>query len=158
MLHHSDTALPEQVLKNRKARLPLFVLVSAAAASAAAAAAAARWSTGVLAYELVAGAPPFMHEDRMVMYRRIVDGVFSCPTHFSAVSALHRFVQCHSVFRFTVAKWPFTVHTVCSAAPPVQRGGLCAALLYLLCLRVFELVFNTRQASLLPEPVTWLFY
>jgi hypothetical protein len=53
-----------------------------------AAAAAARWSTGVLAYELVAGAPPFMHEDRMVMYRRIVDGVFSCPTHFSAVSAL----------------------------------------------------------------------
>ncbi|WIA19038.1 hypothetical protein OEZ85_003698 [Tetradesmus obliquus] len=42
------------------------------------------WSLGVLAFELVAGAPPFMHEDRMVMYRRIVDGVFSCPPHFSA--------------------------------------------------------------------------
>jgi hypothetical protein len=56
-------------------------------ATAVAVVAAARWSTGVLAYELVAGAPPFMHEDRMVMYRRIVDGVFSCPTHFSAVSA-----------------------------------------------------------------------
>jgi hypothetical protein len=67
---------------------------SAAAAAAAAAdtAAAARWSTGVLAFELVAGAPPFMHEDRMVMYRRIVDGVFSCPPHFSAVRHLQRVV------------------------------------------------------------------
>lgn len=42
----------------------------------------------MLAFELVAGSPPFMHEDRMVMYRRIVDGVFSCPTHFSVVSML----------------------------------------------------------------------
>jgi hypothetical protein len=40
----------------------------------------------VLAFELVAGVPPFMHEDRMVMYRRIVDGVYTCPAHFSAVS------------------------------------------------------------------------
>lgn len=45
-----------------------------------------RWSMGVLAFELVAGVPPFMHEDRMVMYRRIVDGVYTCPAHFSAVS------------------------------------------------------------------------
>jgi hypothetical protein len=44
-----------------------------------------RWSLGVLAFELVAGVPPFMHEDRMVMYRRIVDGVYTCPAHFSAV-------------------------------------------------------------------------
>jgi hypothetical protein len=41
---------------------------------------------GVLAFELVAGVPPFMHDDRMVMYRRIVDGVYTCPPHFSAVS------------------------------------------------------------------------
>lgn len=41
---------------------------------------------GVLAFELVAGVPPFMHEDRMVMYRRIEDGVYTCPAHFSAVS------------------------------------------------------------------------
>jgi hypothetical protein len=40
----------------------------------------------VLAFELAAGVPPFMHEDRMVMYRRIVDGVYTCPAHFSAVS------------------------------------------------------------------------
>lgn len=44
-----------------------------------------RWSMGVLAFELVAGVPPFMHDDRMVMYRRIVDGVYTCPPHFSAV-------------------------------------------------------------------------
>lgn len=42
------------------------------------------WSMGVLAFELVAGVPPFMHDDRMVMYRRIVDGVYTCPPHFSA--------------------------------------------------------------------------
>jgi hypothetical protein len=46
----------------------------------------------VLAYELVAGAPPFMHEDRMVMYRRIVNGVLSCPPHFSAVSTMQQHI------------------------------------------------------------------
>jgi hypothetical protein len=80
--------LPEQLSQKGQAKLQTIRIVPAAAAAAA-----ARWSTGVLAYELVAGAPPFMHEDRMVMYRRIVDGVFSCPTHFSAVSALQRCVQ-----------------------------------------------------------------
>ncbi len=44
-----------------------------------------RWSVGVLAYELVAGMPPFMSDDRMVMYRKIVDCSFSCPAHFSLV-------------------------------------------------------------------------
>lgn len=43
----------------------------------------------MLAFELVAGVPPFMHEDRMVMYRRIVDGVYTCPAHFSGVSTKH---------------------------------------------------------------------
>jgi len=46
----------------------------------------------VLAFELVAGVPPFMHEDRMVMYRRIVDGVYTCPAHFSGVSTTHTFM------------------------------------------------------------------
>jgi hypothetical protein len=57
----------------------------------------------VLAFELVAGVPPFMHEDRMVMYRRIVDGVYTCPAHFSAVRLSHRH---HVVTRgWTQAVW-----------------------------------------------------
>jgi hypothetical protein len=50
----------------------------------------------VLAFELVSGSPPFMHEDRMVMYRRIVDGVYTCPGHFSAV-------RCDGVLRVAQA-------------------------------------------------------
>lgn len=56
-----------------------------------------------MAYELVAGAPPFMHEDRMVMYRRIVDGVYSCPTHFSPVGG-----------STATAAWPQLLATDCT--------------------------------------------
>lgn len=75
-----------------------------------------RWSLGVLAFELVAGVPPFMHEDRMVMYRRIVDGAFTCPPHFSAVSARHVLASLtwHAQMRYvTTGPTMCAVHHVC---------------------------------------------
>jgi serine/threonine protein kinase len=38
---------------------------------------------GVLAYELVAGCPPFYSEDRMAMYEAIVHVRYTFPRHFS---------------------------------------------------------------------------
>lgn len=49
------------------------------------------WSLGVLIYEMVAGRPPFRHEDRVTMFRAICDVNFSMPEHFSPVSRCSTF-------------------------------------------------------------------
>ncbi len=49
---------------------------------------ACRWALGVLIFELCSGMPPFMHEDRLVMFRKICQGALTIPKHFSNVSWL----------------------------------------------------------------------
>ena len=44
------------------------------------------WSFGVLVYEMLAGYPPFYDADTAETYRKIVDGGFAVPPHFSAAA------------------------------------------------------------------------
>lgn len=44
------------------------------------------WSFGVLVYEMLAGYPPFYDADTGETYRKIVDGTFTVPAHFSAAA------------------------------------------------------------------------
>jgi len=41
------------------------------------------WSFGVFVYEVLAGFPPFCAPEPAETYRRIVQGEWSCPAHFS---------------------------------------------------------------------------
>jgi len=41
-----------------------------------------RWALGVLIYEMVAGYPPFYHEDRVQMFKNICHVKFSFPSSF----------------------------------------------------------------------------
>lgn len=45
-----------------------------------------RWSLGVLIFELCAGTPPFMHDDRLTMFRKICSREIHWPKTFSSVS------------------------------------------------------------------------
>jgi len=40
----------------------------------------------VLIFEMVAGCPPFYHEDRVTMFKNICHVKYSMPAHFSRVS------------------------------------------------------------------------
>ena len=44
------------------------------------------WACGVLIYEMLAGAPPFVEADVGATYRRAVEGRFAVPPHFSAAA------------------------------------------------------------------------
>ena len=44
-----------------------------------------RWALGVLVYEMVAGIPPFYHEDRVTMFKNICHVKFTLPSPFSRV-------------------------------------------------------------------------
>lgn len=44
------------------------------------------WSFGVLVYEMLAGYPPFYDADTGETYRKIVDGGFTTPPHFSSAA------------------------------------------------------------------------
>ena len=44
-----------------------------------------RWALGVLVYELCNGLPPFLDEDRLVMFRKVCSRDFKMPQHFSQV-------------------------------------------------------------------------
>ena len=48
--------------------------------------ASCRWALGVLIFEMVAGCPPFYHEDRVTMFKNICHVRYSMPAHFSRVS------------------------------------------------------------------------
>ena len=52
-----------------------------------------RWAVGVLIYEMVAGVPPFYHDDRVVMFRNICHLRFAMPPHFSKVCAVRQLVE-----------------------------------------------------------------
>ena len=41
------------------------------------------WALGVLVYEMVAGKPPFCHEDRIALFRSITTVSYTIPEHFS---------------------------------------------------------------------------
>ena len=47
----------------------------------------------MLAYELVAGCPPFYCEDRMAMYEAIVHVKYGIPRHFSPVRQIFQSVN-----------------------------------------------------------------
>jgi hypothetical protein len=47
-----------------------------------------RWALGVLIFELVAGLPPFMDEDRLAMFRKACARDITWPKHFSPVSRM----------------------------------------------------------------------
>lgn len=42
-----------------------------------------RWSLGILVYEMLAGHPPFVSDTPMGVYRQILAGKMSFPSHFS---------------------------------------------------------------------------
>lgn len=44
-----------------------------------------RWALGVLVFEMVAGAPPFYHEDRVAMFKNICAVRYNMPPYFSKV-------------------------------------------------------------------------
>jgi hypothetical protein len=46
-----------------------------------------RWALGVLIFEMVAGCPPFYHEDRVSMFKNICHVKYVMPAHFSKVRA-----------------------------------------------------------------------
>jgi serine/threonine protein kinase len=41
------------------------------------------WALGVLIYEMLAGCPPFVDNDPMAIYQKILSGRFSFPSHFN---------------------------------------------------------------------------
>mmetsp|Transcript_18134 Transcript_18134/g.45671 ORF Transcript_18134/g.45671 Transcript_18134/m.45671 type:complete len:716 (-) Transcript_18134:454-2601(-) len=64
-------------------------------------AAADWWALGVLIWELVAGAPPFMDDDRLAMFRKACAREVSWPKHFSPQlrSLLDRLLDPNPLFR-----------------------------------------------------------
>lgn len=46
------------------------------------------WAFGVLLYELVAGLPPFMDDDRLLMFKKTCARQITWPKHFSPASVL----------------------------------------------------------------------
>ena len=41
------------------------------------------WAFGILIFEMVAGKPPFTHDDRMTLFRSIINVAFNMPSYFS---------------------------------------------------------------------------
>ena len=70
-----------------------------------------RWATGVLIFELVAGFPPFYHDDRVTMFKNICQVKYTCPPHFSKVP-LALLPGPHSV-RYCVLSWEAHWHMCC---------------------------------------------
>ena len=48
-----------------------------------------RWALGVLIYEMVAGYPPFYHEDRVQMFKNICHVKYSFPSSFGKARTAH---------------------------------------------------------------------
>ncbi len=44
------------------------------------------WAYGIFLYEMMAGYPPFYDEDVTNTYKKILDGRFGFPAHFSATA------------------------------------------------------------------------
>jgi serine/threonine protein kinase len=63
-------------------------------APAAALRARRRWALGVLIYEMVAGYPPFYHEDRVQMFKNICHVKFSFPSSFGKARGGARRIHC----------------------------------------------------------------
>lgn len=47
------------------------------------------WGLGIMMFEMLAGYPPFHHENPFVVYQRILEGRIEYPKHFDPWAKVH---------------------------------------------------------------------